>query len=63
MKILLSVCPRPPAREQAVKKLVAILMDIVNRNDHASWDCLLHFSTRCFKQPGRGECRWPLALD
>ena len=30
-------------------------------NDHASWDRLLRFSSRCFRAPARGGHRWSLA--
>ena len=63
--------PRPPvrilkclpkaSRELAGKKLAAILDAVVSRNDHASWDRLLRFSSRCLMHPGRGGRRWSLA--
>ena len=35
------------SREQAASKLARILDAIVSKGDHASWDRLLRFSTRC----------------
>ena len=54
-------CLPRASREQAGKKLAAILDGVVSRNDHASWEHLLLFSTRCFRHPGRGGRRWSLA--
>ena len=56
---ILKCFPRA-SREQAGKKLAAILDGVVSRNDHASWECLLLFSIRCFRHPGRGGRRWSL---
>ena len=54
-------CLPRASREQAGKKLAAILDGVVSRNDYASWERLLLFSTRCFRHPGRGGRRWSLA--
>ena len=54
-------CFSMASREQAGKKLATILDCIVSRNDHASWEHLLLFSTRCFRHPGREGRRWSLA--
>ena len=54
-------CLPMASRDLAGKKFAAILDAVVSRNDHASWDRLLRFSSRCLRHPGRGGRRWSLA--
>ena len=45
------------SRAQAGTKLASILEAVTRANDHASWDRLLRFCSRCFKVPSRGGHR------
>ena len=42
-------CLPRASRKPAGKKLATFLDGVVSRNDHASWERLLLFSTRCFR--------------
>ena len=54
-------CLPKASRDLAGKKFAAILDAVISRNDHASWNCLLRFSSRCLRHPGRRRRRWSLA--
>ena len=45
------------SRAQTGTKLASILEAVTRANDHASWDRLLRFCSRCFKVPCRGGHR------
>ena len=49
------------SRLQAGRKMATILEDIVWRNDHAAWDRLARFPSRCLRAPKRGGRRCSLA--
>ena len=49
------------SRSSAGRKLATILEAIVSKNDHASWDRLFRFSSRCLRAPKRGGRRCSLA--
>ena len=42
------------SRLSAGRKLATILEAVVSKNDHASWDRLFRFSSRCLRAPKRG---------
>ena len=52
MKILKRI-PKA-SRSYAGRKLATILDVVVQKNDHASWDRLFRFSSRCLRAPRRG---------
>ena len=73
--LLLSEAPLPPkcpvgiikripraSRELAGVKLATILEAVSRDNDHAAWDRLLRFCSRCFRSPPRGGHRRSLAI-
>ena len=73
--LLLSEAPLPPkcpvgiikripraSREPAGVKLATILEAVSRDNDHAAWDRLLRFCSRCFRAPPRGGHRRSLAM-
>ena len=49
------------SRLSAGRKLATILEAVVGKNDHASWDRLFRFSSRCLRAPKRGGQRRSLA--
>ena len=49
------------SRSSAGRKLASILEAVVGKNDHASWDRLFRFSSRCLRAPKRGGQRRSLA--
>ena len=73
--LLLSEAPLPPkcpveiikripraSREPDGVKLATILEAVSRDNDHAAWDRLLCFCSRCFRAPPRGGHRRSLAM-
>lgn len=45
------------SRELVGAKLASVLETVARVNDHASWDQLIRFSSRCFRTPSRGGHR------
>ena len=50
------------SREPAGVKLATIFEAVSRDNDHAAWDCLLRFCSRCFRAPPQGGHRRSLAM-